>query len=229
MPVNQRSLYSHVLCDECKYKSLKQFCEDCKRNHRKAINAVYYKNKKSISAENKAIISTSSVQSSSNGALGGIDKSDSCVTASVGGKKRKWSKYAYLYYTDCEEKPLNEICVDCRKKYNRVKSNNSYKKLKPSIENIDLNNQINLTGQTQQVQTNRPNQSDPISAYFGHFEGVRAIISNKKLYSLLLLIKTNVLSYISPFYHHFENSSFFNISIIFRPPVQGIKPQNFAE
>ena len=162
MPVNQRSLYSHVLCDECKYKSHKQFCADCKRNHRKAINAVYYKNKKSISAENKAIISTSSVQSSSNGALGGIDKSDSCVTASVGGKKRKWSKYAYLYCTDCEEKPLNEICVDCRKKYNCVKSNNSYKKLKPSIENIDLNNQINLTGQTQQVQTNRPNQSDPI-------------------------------------------------------------------
>ena len=111
MPVNQRSLYSQVLCDECKYKSHKQFCADCKRNNRKAINAVYYKNKKSISAENKAIISTSSVQSSGNGALGGIDKSDSCVTASVGGKKRKLSKYAYLYCTDCEEKPLNEICM----------------------------------------------------------------------------------------------------------------------
>ena len=35
-----------------------------------------------------------------------------------------------------------------------------FKKLKPSIENIDLNNLINLTGQTQQVQTNRSNHSD---------------------------------------------------------------------
>ena len=45
VPVNQRSLYSQVLCDECKYKSHKQFCADCKRNNRKAINAVYYKKK----------------------------------------------------------------------------------------------------------------------------------------------------------------------------------------
>ena len=125
--VNQRSLYSHVLCDECKDKSYKHCCEDCKRKH---LNAVYYKNKKS--AENKAIISTSSVQSNDNGAVSGIDKSDSCV----GGKKRKRSKYADLYCTDCEEKPLNEICVECMKKYNHVKSNNSYKKLKPSIETL---------------------------------------------------------------------------------------------
>ena len=82
----------------------------------------YITKKKSISAKNKAIISTSSVLSSDNGAQGGIDKCDSCVTASVGGKKRKLSKYAYLYCTDCEEKPLNEICVDCRKKYNCVKN-----------------------------------------------------------------------------------------------------------
>ena len=149
-----------------------------KRKHLNARNAVHYKNKKS--AENKAIISTSSVQSNGNGAVSGIDKSDSCVTANVGDKKRKRSKYAYLYCTDCEEKPLNEICVECMKKYNRVKSNNSYKKLKPSKENI-------------------------------------------------LLIQTNVLSYISPFYHNFENLSFFNISTIFRPPVQGVKPQNFVK
>ena len=54
------------------------------------------------------------------------------------------------------------------------------------------------------------------SAYFGHFEAFRAIISNKKLYSRLLLFETNVLSYISPFY-----DNFFNIFNIFRPPYRG--------
>ena len=67
MLVNQRSLYSHVLCDDCKDKSYKHYCVDCKRKHLNARNAVYYKNKKS--AENKAINSTSSVQSNSNGAV----------------------------------------------------------------------------------------------------------------------------------------------------------------
>ena len=67
MLVNQRSLYSHVLCDECKDKSYKHCCVDCKRKHLNARNAVYYKNKKS--AENKAINSISSVQSNSNGAV----------------------------------------------------------------------------------------------------------------------------------------------------------------
>ena len=39
------------------------------------------------------------------------------------------------------------------------------------------------------------------------FKGFRAIISNK-IYSLLLLFDTNVLSYISAFYDHFENFMF---------------------
>ena len=43
--VNQRSLYSHVLCDECKDKSYKHCCVDCKRKHLNARNAVYYKKK----------------------------------------------------------------------------------------------------------------------------------------------------------------------------------------
>ena len=58
-------------------------------------------------------------------------------------------------------------------------------------------------------------------SYFGHFEGLRAIISNKKLYSRLLLIETNSLSYISPFYHNFENSSFLTFSTFSDPPYRG--------
>ena len=56
-----------------------------------------------------------------------------------------------------------------------------------------------------------------IFAYFGYFEGFRPIISNKKLYSRLLLPETNILSYISPFYHKFENSSFLTFSPISNP------------
>ena len=64
-------------------------------------------------------------------------------------------------------------------------------------------------------------------ASFGLSQEARAIISNKELYSRLLLFKTNVLSYISPFYHNFENFSFFNISTIFRPPRTGGKTSKF--
>ena len=39
---------------------------------------------------------------------------------------------------------------------------------------------------------------------FCPFEGLKVIISRKKLYSLLLLRNMNVLSYILPFYQHFE-------------------------
>ena len=49
-------------------------------------------------------------------------------------------------------------------------------------------------------------------SYFGHFKGLRAIISKKKLYGRLLLLETNILSYISSFYHNFENSSFLTFS-----------------
>merc|ERR1712055_1214549 len=65
-------------------------------------------------------------------------------------------------------------------------------------------------------------------SYFGHFEGLRAIISNKKLYSRLLLFETNVLSYISPFYHNFENSSFLTFSTFFRPRKGG-KTSKFSK
>ena len=66
-------------------------------------------------------------------------------------------------------------------------------------------------------------------AYFGPLEGFRAIISNKKLYSIVLLFDTNVLSYISPFYYNFENLSFLTFSTFFRPLVQRVKPQNLKK
>ena len=93
MLVNQRSLYSHVLCDECKDKSYKHCCVDCKRKHLNARNAVYYKNKKS--AENKAINSTS------NGAVSGIDKSDSCVV-----KKKESDQSMHIYIVLIAKKNL---------------------------------------------------------------------------------------------------------------------------
>ena len=60
-----------------------------------------------------------------------------------------------------------------------------------------------------------------IFAYFGYFEVFRPIISNKILYSRLLLPETNVLSYISPFYHKFENSSFLTFSTFSDPRARG--------
>ena len=57
-----------------------------------------------------------------------------------------------------------------------------------------------------------------ISAYFGLFEGLRIIISGKKLYSPFLLLSTIFLNYISAFYHYFENSCFLGDFPIFRPP-----------
>ena len=47
-----------------------------------------------------------------------------------------------------------------------------------------------------------------LSTNFGLFEGLIFIISRKKLYRLFLLINTNLLSYISAFYRHFENFMF---------------------
>ena len=60
-----------------------------------------------------------------------------------------------------------------------------------------------------------------IFAFFGYFEGFRPIISNKKLCSRLLLPKTNILSYISLFYHKFENSSFLTFSTFSDPHTRG--------
>ena len=60
-----------------------------------------------------------------------------------------------------------------------------------------------------------------IFAFFGYFEGFRPIISNKKLCSRLLLPEKNILSYISLFYHKFENSSFLTFSTFSDPHTRG--------
>ena len=60
-----------------------------------------------------------------------------------------------------------------------------------------------------------------IFAFFGYFEGFRPIISNKKLCSCLLLPEKKILSYISLFYHKFENSSFLTFSTFSDPHTRG--------
>ena len=63
----------------------------------------------------------------------------------------KKSKYAHLFCTECENKSVKEICLQCKKNYDCAKSNKSYARTK-----------LNMSDQTQQGQMNRSNQSDPI-------------------------------------------------------------------
>ena len=112
----KKSKYWHIYCDACKDKSFKYSCVDCKKKVQSARYKFSQNNKKNkLDVVNKAIIPTGVAHSdqenltindcndiNSNDVSGGTSVNDYIgIDGVIGRKKRKRSKYEYLYYNDC--------------------------------------------------------------------------------------------------------------------------------
>ena len=104
------------------------------------------------------------------------------ISAGSDGKKR--SLYVDLFCIVCQNKPVKQICKECKLIYYCAKSKKCYeeKKLKKSTETIDPNNLSDLTDQTKQVQPNMPNQIDPIRSDYSDIGCIPIASKSPKAY-----------------------------------------------
>ena len=172
MTDKKRSIYSNLLCDLCKDKTHKLFCNGCKLKYKRAChNKSYQKNGKKVKNNQTNQPNLLNHDSSNSVISTGVENEEnenevvnSANASSADNKNGKLSIYADLFCALCKNKPHKEICPGCKSKYTCATSIKSYEKTKKKpLETINLNNQSNLTEQTQQVHEGNTDNGDSFS------------------------------------------------------------------
>ena len=184
----KRSIYSDILCSNCKDKKSKEFCEKCRVNYSCAKSNKSYNAKKLKSVpENRQTVQSVFVGENINQSnqpnqtnsthlaqsnqpnptnqthpdCGGSGNGNNGGSEIGGSNGKKRSIYADLLCTICQNKPRKDYCSECLSNYNNAKAKSSWsaKKLKKSMDTIEPNSQSNMTDQTQLVKPNRSKKS----------------------------------------------------------------------
>ena len=192
----KRSIYSDILCINCKDKKPKEFCTKCKVNYIRAkTKKNYYANKHKSVPENrptsqsvfvKENINQNNQPNQTNSThlaqsnqpnptnqthpdCGGSGNGNNGGSGVGGSNDRKRSIYAELLCIICQNKPHKDYCSECLSNYNNAKNKRSWsvKKLKKSTDTIEPNSQSNTTDQTQLVIPNRSNPVIPTTPGYG--------------------------------------------------------------
>ena len=149
-------------CDKCKtiYNCAKTNASKNKKSS--VVNKLPSNDNKAINCTNSQSNKTDFGINEGNSGVGGSDSSgvDSFILVDDinGFGNKQNSKYAHLFCRPCQSKSTKNISPDCKKIHDRARQNACYarKKMNNSVKTIDINNQ------TEVVQSNTHNQSDPI-------------------------------------------------------------------
>ena len=152
----KQSIYSNILCIDCKDKTTKDFCHECGLKYDCAKNAKSVK-KRRLPVESDPTQSnrpnpTDLIRLDYGSSIDNVNDSNGSGVADDCVVKKK-SIYADLLCITCQYKTRKEYCSECEAKYNLAKKRKSCsaKKQKKSIETINPNNQSNVTDQIQLV------------------------------------------------------------------------------
>ena len=135
-----KKLYYDILCEDCKVKIIKKFCDDCRKKYKSYKNNRAKKAKLSNKSDQSNSTKLIRLNSDGSGNNGSGSENIGCGSSDICGTINKISKYANVLCNLCQNKATKEYCDVCLPKYNNAKNkiyyaNKQKKSQQPSIAN----------------------------------------------------------------------------------------------